>query len=166
MYTEFIQICTMFVVDFDRQHHIHLNYLVFQTKFVSTGKCEKYRFHGESSQNWRVSACPCVLLFPLRASQGCPSDPRSCARHTMWSNAAAGSACSPGARGTGKRRDFSTFTEGDAEDSDWAPAHAPLQHEMFSHGGPSLMPALHAVPGHTDRILTYIHIKHFVTGGG
>ena len=39
----------------------------------------------------------------------------------MWSNAAAGSACSPGARGTGKRRDFSTFTEGDAEDSDWAP---------------------------------------------
>ena len=40
-HTEFIQICTMFVVDFDRQHHIHLNSLVFQTKFVSTGKCEK-----------------------------------------------------------------------------------------------------------------------------
>jgi len=50
LFTEFIQICTMFVVDFDRQHHIHLNSLVFQTKFVSTGKCEKYRFHGESSQ--------------------------------------------------------------------------------------------------------------------
>ena len=112
LYTEFIQICTMFVVDFDRQHHIHLNSLVFQTKFVSTGKCEKYRFHGESSQNWRVSACRGVLLFPLRVPQGCPSDPRSCACHTMWSNAAAGSACSPRARGTGKRRDFSTFTDG------------------------------------------------------
>jgi hypothetical protein len=61
------------------------------------------------------------MCSALPASQGCPSDPRSCARHTMWSNAAAGSACSPGARGTGKRRDFSTFTEGDAEDSDWAP---------------------------------------------
>ena len=111
----------MFVVDFDRQHHIHLNSLFFQTKFVSTGKCEKDRFHGESSQNWRVSACPCVLLFPLRASQGCPSDPRSCARHTMSSNATAGSACFPGARGTGKRRDFSSFEGSDADDSDLAP---------------------------------------------
>ena len=66
LYTEFIQICTMFVVDFDRQHHIHLNSLVFQTKFVSTGKCEKYRFHGESSQNWRVSAC--MSCIPRRIS--------------------------------------------------------------------------------------------------
>ena len=75
LYTEFIQICTMFVVDLDRQHHIHLNSLVFQTKFVSTGKCEKYRFHGESSQNWRVSACPCV-----RRVQHCREN-ISCAWH-------------------------------------------------------------------------------------
>ncbi len=37
--------------------------LVFQTKFVSTGKCEKYRFHGESSQNWRVHVF-CSSRFP------------------------------------------------------------------------------------------------------
>ena len=39
-HTEFIQICTMFVVDFDRKHHIHLILLVFQTKFVSTGSAK------------------------------------------------------------------------------------------------------------------------------
>jgi hypothetical protein len=64
LYTEFIQICTIFDVDFDRKHHIHLNSLVFQTKFVSTGKCEKYRFHGESSQNWRVHVL-CSPRFEL-----------------------------------------------------------------------------------------------------
>ena len=50
-HTEFIQICTMFVVDFDPATPYPPNSLVFQTKFVSTGKCEKHRFHGESSQN-------------------------------------------------------------------------------------------------------------------
>jgi hypothetical protein len=40
LYTEFIQICTMFVVNFDRKHHIHLILLVFQTKFVSTGSAK------------------------------------------------------------------------------------------------------------------------------
>jgi hypothetical protein len=36
----------------------------FLTKFVSTGKCEKYRFHGESSQNVRDHAFCSSRFFP------------------------------------------------------------------------------------------------------
>jgi hypothetical protein len=71
----------------------------------------------------------CVTMcFALPASQGCPSDPRSCAGHTMWSNAAKLSACSPGdmARQVTRGRvcDFSTFesqtTEGDPDETGWS----------------------------------------------
>ncbi len=72
-----------------------------------------------------VSTC-----FALPASQGCPSDPRSCAGHTMCSNAGARSACSPGDMTShvaprGRVRDFSTFEsqtmEGDPDKTGLAP---------------------------------------------
>ena len=72
-----------------------------------------------------------TMCFALPASQGCPSDPRSCAGHTMWSNAGAlsSSACSPGDMPSqvprGRVRDFSAFesqtTEGNPDETGWSP---------------------------------------------
>ena len=64
------------------------NSLVFQTKFVCTGNCEKYRFDGESSQNVRddvfcLPACPPKVARPIRVTvrvtpcRGMPT-PRRC----------------------------------------------------------------------------------------
>jgi hypothetical protein len=77
----------------------------------------------------RMCVTMCFALPASRASQGCPSDPRSCAGHTMWSNAGALSACSGDmprqVAARGRVRDFCLFdsqtTEGDTDETGLAP---------------------------------------------
>jgi hypothetical protein len=123
--TEFIQICRIFVVDFDKKHHIHQILQFSKPNLLVRGSAKSIGF---TVNLLRMCVTMC---FALPASQGCPSDPRSCAGHTMWSIAGAlsSSACSPGDMPRqvprGRVRDFSVFesqtTEGDPDETGWTP---------------------------------------------